>query len=207
MLPGCVSKVEIPAVDQFRIASGSHDENINAGVQGKNLIKNLYELMRANEGDEVPLCTAAKDSRQCVEDGFSVFVWGGMIPGVGKRTFYVFSEISLNENQLEFTKDNTTTFVGTPMYTHGNKCQVIVKDGGLQVQMANYYASWMGVGQMFMAEGWAIDYMDLYHGIVGLQLVIDIKGILTSGGGSRYVLLKFPHVPESLSQSEIQFKL
>jgi len=93
------------------------------------------------------------------------------------------------------------------MYTHGNKCRAAFKDGGLQVQMANYYASWMGVGQMFMAEGWAIDYMDLDHGIVGLQLVIDIKGILTSGGGSRYVLLKFPHIPESSLQSESQAKL
>lgn len=203
LLSGCIANVQIPAVDEFRIASGAQEESIDAGVHGKILLNNLYELLRANEGIEVPICTAAKDSRQCITDGFSVFVWGGFIPGAGGRTCYVFSEMTLGEDQLEFTKDNrSTTFVGTPMYTRGNTCRLNVKDGGLQVEMTRYYASWMGVGQMFMAEGWAIDFMDLNRGIVGLQLELDIKGVLTIGGGSRYILLKFPNVPESLALSE-----
>ena len=206
LLSGCIAKVQIPAVDEFRIASGAEEGSIDAGVHGKILLNNLYELLRANEGIDVPLCTAAKDSRQCITDGFSVFVWGGFIPGAGGRTCYVFSEISLVEDQLEFTKDNrSTTFIGTPMYTRGNTCRVNVRDGGLQVEMARYYASWMGVGQMFMAEGWAIDFIDLNRGIVGLQLELDIKGVLTIGGGSRYILLKFPNIPESPGRSQTQF--
>jgi len=197
--------VQIPPVDQFHISSGAHEESVDAGVHGTLLLNNLYELLKANEGIEVPICTAARDSRQCIEDGFSVFVWGGYIPGVGGRTCYVFSKITISDKQLEFTKDNrTTTFIGTPMYAAENTCQVTVKGGGLEAEMTRYYASWMGIGQMFMAEGWAIDFMDLQHGIIGLQLELDIKGLFTVGGGSRYLLLKFPNVPEALSQSEGQ---
>jgi hypothetical protein len=207
LVSGCIANVQVPAVDQFLIASEMQEKSINAGVHSEILLNNLFELLRANEGIEVPICTAAKDSRQCVTDGFSVFVWGGVIPGVGGRTIYVFSELSRNENRLAFTKDNrTTTFIGTPMYTQANKCQVSVKNGGLQVEMDKYYANWMGVGQMFMAEGWTIDYMDLHRGILGLQLELDIKGIFTIGGGSRYILLKFPNIPELLPQSVSQLK-
>jgi len=208
LLSGCISKVQIPAVEQFHFISGDQKGSINVDSHGEMLLGNLYRLMKANEGVEVPICTAARDSWQCVKDGIDVFVWGGVIPGVGKRTCYVFSEISLGEQQLEFSKDNRgTKFIGTPMLTHGNKCQVRVKDGGLQVQMTRYYANWAGVGNMTMAEGWAIDYMDIDHGIVGLQLELDIKGIFTAGGGSRYVLLKFPNIPDSFAQPATQFKI
>ena len=109
-----------------------------------------------------------------------MFVLGGIIPGIGKRNYYVFSKISLNKNRLNFIKDNTsTTFIGTPMYTKENNCQVYVKNGGLQVEMTNYYANWAGIGNMTMAEGWAIDYIDLDKGVVGLQLELDISGLFT----------------------------
>jgi hypothetical protein len=207
LISGCIANVQVPAVDQFHIVSERQEKGVNAEVHAEILLNNLFELLRANEGVEVPICTAAKDSRQCISDGFSVFVWGGVIPGVGGRTSYVFSEVSRNENKLAFTKDNrTTTFIGTPMYAQANKCQMSVKNGGLQVEMDKYYANWMGVGQMFMAEGWAIDYMDLQRGVLGLQLELDIQGVLTVGGGSRYLLLKFPNIPESLPQSASQLK-
>ncbi len=200
LLSGCMPKVNIPAVEQFHMASGPQEGAMDAGANADMLLGNLYQLIKSNEGVEVPICTAEKDSKRCIKDGVSVFVWGGAIPGVGHRTAYAFSGIQRNENQLEFTKDNSrTTFIGTPMVTRPNKCRVYVADGGLQVQMTNYYANWAGVGNMMMAEGWAIDYMDLDRGIVGLQLELDIKGVLTAGGGSRYVLLKFPNLPESIN--------
>jgi hypothetical protein len=206
LLSGCIAKVQIPAVDQFHVATGPQEGIIDAVLHEEILLKQLYELIKANEGVEVPICTAAKDSRQCLKGGVRVFVLGGVIPGVGKRTSYVFSEISLNGRQLEFTKDNSrTTFIGTPMLARSNKCRVHATDGGLQVEMAKYYANWAGIGNMFMAEGWAIDFMDLNQGIVGLQLELDIKGYFTTGGGSRYVLLKFPNIPESLSRTTTQF--
>lgn len=201
LLAGCVAKVEIPAVDQFHIAADVPGKSVARVVDGNVLLNNLYELLRANEGVEVPVCTAEKDSRQCIKDGFSVFVLGGPIPGLGGRSRYMFSKTSINDTQVKFTKDNgSTTFIGTPMYAAENESRVFVKDGGLAVEMDRYYATWMGMGQMFMAEGWAIDYMDLRHGVVGLQLELDIKGVFTIGGGSRYILLKFPNVPESLSK-------
>jgi hypothetical protein len=206
LLAGCIAKVQIPIVDQFHVAAGPQEGIIDAGLHEAILLKKLYELMKANEGVEVPICTAAKDSRQCLRDGIRVFVWGGVIPGIGKRTAYVFSEISLEGRQLEFTKDNShTTFIGTPILARSNKCRVHAAGGGLQVEMTKYYANWMGIGNMFMAEGWAIDFMDLNQGIVGLQLELDSKGYFTAGGGSRYVLLMFPHIPESLSRSATQF--
>lgn len=197
LLSGCVANVQIPAVEQFRMISDAQEIRIDTQAQGKLLLNNLYELLKANEGLEVPVCTATRESRQCTDNGFSVFVLGGPIPGVGGRTAYVFSKISISDNQLEFTKDNRgTTFIGTPMYVMESQCQAKIEDGGLKVAMPRYYASWMGVGQMFMAEGWAIDYMDLSSGIVGLQMELDIKGLFTVGGGSRYLLLRFPNVPE-----------
>jgi hypothetical protein len=206
LLSGCIAKVQIPAVDQFRIASGAQEGVIDAHAQADILLDNLYQLMKANEGTEIAFCTAAKDSRRCIKDGITIFVWGGLIPGAGRRTHYAFRDIVRGENQLEFTKDNSgTTFIGTPMFTKANKCRVYASGGGLQVEMDKYYANWAGIGNMFMAEGWAIDYMDLNQGIVGMQLELDTKGYFTVGGGSRYVLLKFPNIPESLSRSATQF--
>ena len=200
LLAGCMARVNIPVVKQVQMAAGPRQDAIDAGANANMLLDNLYQLIKANEGIEITVCTAAKDSRRCISDGFSVFVWGGIIPGVGTRTAYTFSEIERKHDQLEFTKDNhRTAFIGTPMLTRPNKCRVYVTDGGLQVQMDNYYANWAGVGNMMMAEGWAIDYLDFNHGIVGLQLELDVKGIFTAGGGSRYVLLKFPKIPDLIS--------
>lgn len=56
-----------------------------------------------------------------------------------------------------------------------------------------------------MAEGWAIDNMDLNHSILGLQPAMDVKGYFTASGGSRYILLKFPNIPELLPRSAAQF--
>ena len=56
-----------------------------------------------------------------------------------------------------------------------------------------------------MSEGWAIDYIDLEKGVVGLQLELDISGPFVLGGGSKYVLLKFPNVPDVLFQSESKY--
>jgi|GEM_PF-2653013 len=208
LFSGCIAKVQIPAVDQFHIAAGPQEGIIDAGLNEETLLNQLYALMKANEGLEVPICTADKDSRQCLNGGVRIFVLGGVIPGVGIRSAYAFSEISLDGSQLEFTKDNSrTTFIGTPMLTRSNKCRVHAAAGGLQVEMTKYYANWAGIGNMFMAEGWNIDFMDLDRGIVGLQLELDIKGYFTTGGGSRYVLLKFPNMPESPSQAASQFTL
>ncbi|MDK9708386.1 MAG: hypothetical protein OEL83_15185 [Desulforhopalus sp.] len=204
LLPGCVANVQIPTIEQFQLVSAAKEENIDTEAQRKLLLDGLYQLLKTNEGLEIPVCTATRESRECTDNGFGVFVLGGPIPGTGGRTVYVFSKISLSDNQLEFTKDNRgTTFIGTPMYVMENQCQAKVVDGGMMVTMPRYYASWMGVGQMFMAEGWAIDYIDLSRGIVGLQMELDIKGLFTVGGGSRYLLLKFPKIPdESIKTQE-----
>lgn len=203
LLAGCISKVQIPAVEHFQVTSGDQTEYIDADVHGQVLIGNLYQLIKANEGFEVPICTAERESRQCVKDGVGVFIFGGGIPGVGGRSCYVFSDISLGDQLLEFSKDNRgTKFIGTPMMTRANKCKVYAKEGGLQVEMTKYYANWAAVGHMTMAEGWAIDYMDMDNGVVGLQLELDIKGLFVAGGGSRYVLLKFPKIPGSLVQPD-----
>lgn len=198
LLSGCISKVQIPAVDQFQVTSGDQTEIIDVDARGQILLENLYQLLKANEGVEVPMCTAERDTRQCLKEGVSFFVFGGGIPGAGSRSCVVFSDILLDDDRLAFSKDNRgTKFIGTPMTTRANTCRVHAQKGGLQVEMDNYYANWMAVGNSIMAEGWAIDYMDVDHGVVGLQLELDVKGIMVTGGGSRYVLLKFPNLPET----------
>lgn len=162
--------------------------------------------MKSNEGAEIPICEASKEAKHCIKNGITVFVQGGIIPGVGKRKYYVFTNISRSENRLDFTKDNSsTTFIGTPMFTKENNCQVYVKNGGIQVEMNKYYANWAGIGNMVMAEGWAIDYIDLDQGIIGLQLELDISGLFVLGGGSKYVLLLFPNVPDVFSRSVSEY--
>lgn len=207
VLSGCVSRINIPPVDTFYMVTTAHTGSIDVANHEEQLLRDLYLLLKANEDLEVPFCTALKDSKQCVGDGVSVFVQGGIIPGIGKRKHCKFKKIKLDKRVLEFTKDNSgTTFIGTPMYTRDNMCWVYVRNGGLQVEMAKYYATWAGMGHMKMAEGWAIDFIDLKKGIVGCQLELDIKGILTAGGGSRYVLLQFPNIPGSLSGSESRYR-
>ena len=80
-----------------------------------------------------------------------------------------------------------------------------MKNGGIQVEMNKYYANWAGIGNMVMAEGWAIDYIDLDQGIIGLQLELDISGLFVLGGGSKYVLLLFPNVPDVFSRSVSEY--
>ncbi len=52
LLSGCIAKVQIPAVDQFRIASGAQEGLIDAHAQADILLDNLYQLMKANEGTD-----------------------------------------------------------------------------------------------------------------------------------------------------------
>ena len=203
---GCIPKVNIPVVDHFNVKTNMRSGNVDVGTHEEQLLSDLYILIKANEGLKVPICEASKGPKQFIKSGVGVFVLGGIIPGIGGRKYYVLSNISLSENRLDFAKDNSsTTFIGTPMYTKENNCQVYVKNGGLQVEMTKYYANWAGIGNMTMAEGWAIDYIDLEKGVVGLQLGLDISGPFVLGGGSKYVLLKFPNVPDVLSKSESKY--
>jgi hypothetical protein len=205
---GCIPKVVIPVVDHFKIKANARSGEVDVSSYKEQLISDLYILMRANEGMEIPICEASTELKQCLKDGVSVFVQGGIIPGVGKRKYYVFSNILLKQNQLNFTKDNSgTTFIATPMYCHENNCQVVAGDGGLHVEMTKYYANWAGIGNMTMAEGWAIDYIDLDKGIIGFQLELNISGLFVLGGGSKYALLKFPKVPDIFSQSGSKYNL
>lgn len=201
ILTGCVPKVQIPTVRQFQAVAGQQEGVVDVDAHGELLLGHLYQLLKANEGVEVPLCTSEKETRKCIKEGVGVFVFGGGIPGMGTRSSYVFSDISLGERELVFTKDNRKTrFIGTPMFVRKNQCRVSINGGGLHVRMDNYYANWAGIGNMTMAEGWAIDFIDFDRGIVGLQLALDIKGIMVAGGGSNYVLLKFPTIPETIRQ-------
>jgi len=203
---GCIPKVNIPVVDHFNVKTNIRSGNVDVGTHEEQLLSDLYILMKSNEEVKITICEASKEPKQCIKSGIGVFVLGGIIPGIGGREYYVFSNISLSKNRLDFTKDNnSTTFIGTPMYTKENDCQVYVRNGGLQVEMTKYYANWAGIGNMTMAEGWAIDYIDLDKGIVGLQLELDISGPFVLGGGSKYVLFKFPNVPDILSQSESKY--
>lgn len=206
IISGCIPKVNIPRVDSFKIKSSMHSGNIDVDTHSEQLLSDLYLLMKANEDVKIPICQASRESKQCIKNGITVFVQGGPLPGIGKRKFYMFRNMSLDKNRLDFTKDNSgTTFIGTPMYCRDHNCQVYVRNGGLQVEMKKYYANWAGIGNMTMAEGWAIDYFDLEKGIVGLQLELNISGPFTYGGGSRYVLLKFPNVPDILFQSDSKY--
>jgi len=194
-------------VDHCNIETDLQSRSISVGVNENQLLSDLYMLMKSNEKAIVTICEASNKSRRCIKNGVSVFVQGGIIPGIGKRDYYTFSNISLDKKSLKFTKDNSsTTFIGTPMHTRANDCRISIKNGGLQVEMTKYYANWAGIGNMIMAEGWAIDYINFDKGIVGLQLELDISGFLILGGGSKYVLLKFPRIPDALSQSYAQYK-
>lgn len=86
------------------------------------------------------------------------------------------------------------------MFTQGNQYRVSVIEGRLQVEMDNDYACWAGIGHFMMAESWAVDYIDLDKGLMGLQLALDVNGIMVVGDGIRYALLRFPNMPESDTQ-------
>ena len=203
---GCIPKVNIPIVDHFNVKTNLRSGIVDVGIHGEQLLSDLYLLIKANEGLKVPICEASKESKQCTKSGVGVFVLGGGIPGMGKRKFYEFSNISLNENRLDFAKNNgSTTFIGTPMYCRENNGKIYLRNGGLQVEMTKYYSNWAGVGNMTMAEGWGIDYIDLEKGVIGLQFELNIAGPFVLGGGKKYVLFKFPNVPDILSQSESKY--
>lgn len=206
-LYGCASQVTIPPVAHFSMVTHARSGQIDVAASEAALLNDLYLLLKANEGEKIDLCTADRETRACTKDGVSVFVQGGPIPGFGKRKHNIIKNVRRNKRQLVFVKDNgSTSFIGIPMYAKDNSCEVSVCGGGLQVDMTRYYANWAGVGMMTMAEGWAIDYIDLKNGIVGCQLALDIKGPLTIGGTSKYVLLTFPNIPDGMNQASAGYR-
>jgi len=206
ILPSCVPKVDLPVTDHFSIKSGEQSGQVDAGINSEQLISDLYLLMKANENMKILICEASPESKVCIDNGVSVYVQGGIIPGLGTRKYYIFSNILLIEERIEFTKNNSgTTFIATPMYCSDNTCHIYAGNGGLQVDMTNYYANWAGIGNMIFAEGWVIDYIDFEEGIVGLQFEMNILGYLVIGGGAKYALLKFPNVPDKLSPSRSEY--
>ena len=206
ILPACVPKVDLPVADHFSMKSGEQSGQVDAGINSEQLISNLYLLMKANENMKILICEASPESKECIDNGVSVYVQGCIIPGLGTRKYYIFSDISLSKERIEFTKNNSgTTFIATPMYCSDNTCQIYAGNGGLRVDMTNYYANWAGIGNMTFAEGWVIDYIDFEGGIVGLQFEMNISGYFVFGGGSKYVLLKFPNVPAKLSLSGSEY--
>jgi hypothetical protein len=72
-LAGYVAGVHIPPIDQFTLKSAAHTGKIDVPKHARQPLSDLHILIKANEGEKVPLCKASKDPRQCIKDAESRF--------------------------------------------------------------------------------------------------------------------------------------
>jgi len=58
---GCIPKVNIPVIDHFNVKTNMRSGNVDVGTHEKQLLSDLYILMKSNEEVKVPICVD-KDS-------------------------------------------------------------------------------------------------------------------------------------------------
>ena len=158
------------------------------------LLRIFQELIKANDAQKIPICSADAKSHTCKSEKVCYLVLGGLLPGNGCAENLIFSEIesSNTEPQINMKTVMPLSFIGTNVSCASAETRLSIKSANeISIELKPYHCSWMVMGQMRASFSFFVDWIDKDRGQVGGHWNHSVAGT-GNGRGSGYAILKFP---------------
>jgi hypothetical protein len=194
LLSGCAAIPQQSAVKEVHICGAEGCDAIANKYAAGQLLTGFQQLLKANEGEKVTICSSNPKTRACESVGVCQFVLGGFVPGNGCSESMVFSEIVMGKQpgQVDLKANMPLTFIWTPVYCVTTAATLSVQSPDeIYLEFQPRFCSWMAVGPMMATFNFAIESIDLSRGQIGGYWSHAVKGG-GNGRGSGYLILQFP---------------
>lgn len=194
LFSGCAAIPQQHNVKQVHICNAKDCDTAGRKYSAGQLLTGFQQLLKANEGEKVTICSSNPKTRNCESVGVCQFVLGGIIPGNGCSQNMVFSEIAMGKQagQIDLKANMPLTFIWTPMNCATTDATLSVRSPDeISLDFQPRFCSWMVVGTMSATFNLAVESIDLNHGQISGYWSHAVKGT-GNGRGSGYLVLKFP---------------
>jgi len=194
LLTGCAAIPQQSNVKEVRICKAADCGTASQKYSSGQLLAGFEQLLKANDGEKVTICSSNPKTRACESVGACQFVLGGIVPGNGCSDSMVFTEIAMGKQpgQLDLKASMPLTFIWTPVYCVTTPATLSVRSPDeIALEFQPRFCSWMAVGPMGATFNLAVESIDLSHGQIGGYWSHAVSGG-GNGRGSGYLVLKFP---------------
>jgi hypothetical protein len=194
LVSGCTAIPQQQAVKEVHICYAEDCGTAGRKYSTEQLFAGFQQLLKANEGEKVTICSSNPKTRACESVGVCQFVLGGILPGNGCADHIVFSEIAMGDQtgQLALKADMPLTFIWTPVYCVTATAALSVRSADeISLDFQPRFCSWMAVGPMVATFSFTVESIDLNHRQIGGYWSHAVKGG-GNGRGSGYAVLQFP---------------
>ncbi len=194
LISGCTATPQKNAAKEIHICGAENCDIADHKYSTGQLLSGFQQLLKANEGEKVTICSSNSKTRACDSVGICQFVLGGFVPGNGCSQNMVFSEIATGKQpgQIDLKADMPLTFIWTPVYCATTAATLSVRSpDDISLEFEPRFCNWMAVGSMVATFNFAVESIDLNHGQIGGYWSHAVMGG-GFGRGSGYLVLKFP---------------
>jgi hypothetical protein len=194
LFSGCAALPQQSNVKEVRVCGAGDCEATGHKYSATQLLTGFQQLLKANEGEKVTICSSDPKTRTCESVGICQFVLGGIIPGNGCSQSMVFSEIAKGKqtDELSLKADMPLTFIWTPVACKDTAATLSVRSPAeISLEFEPRFCAWMVVGTMSATFNFAVDSLDFNRGEIGGYWSHAVSGT-GNGRGSGYAILQFP---------------
>ena len=194
LLSGCAAIPQQSNVKEVRVCGAEDCDTSGRKYSAGQLVAGFQQLLKANEGEKVTICSSDPKTRTCESVGICQFVLGGILPGNGCSQSMVFSEIAKDKQKdhINLKADMPLTFIWTPVACKATAATLSVHSPDeISLEFEPRFCAWMVVGTMSATFNFAVDSIDLNRGQVGGYWSHAVSGT-GNGRGSGYAILQFP---------------
>lgn len=170
------------------------DEHCVATSDQTQLFSNLEQLLKLNEGIQVPICSADPTTRNCRKSKVCHFVLGGILPGNGCSTSLTFSQLTKDEQNIQLSMQTymPLTFIGTEVKcTQAPSTLIITESSSIKLHLKSHYCNWKVMGNMMAELDFIFESINFERGEVTGYWRHSVVGT-GIGSGSGYMKLRFP---------------
>ena len=188
------NKVLKNPVKEVNICTTAQCKPVTQVYSPEQLLNHFHQLIKLNETQKIPICSADEKSHTCKSEKVCYFVLGGLLPGNGCADNLIFNEVvkSQTANQINMKTVMPLSFISTGVSCDVAATTLSVKTlNEISIELEPYHCSWMVMGQMKAKFSFFVDWIDREHGQIGGYWNHSVTGT-GNGSGSGYAILKFP---------------
>ena len=97
LFSGCAAIPQQQYVKEVHICNDKECDTAGQKYSTGQLLTGFQQLLKANEGEKVTICSSNPKTRACESVEVCQFVLGGIVPGNGCSQYMVFSEIAMGK--------------------------------------------------------------------------------------------------------------
>lgn len=191
---GCVAVPQQDKVREVHICTDKDCETAVHKYTAGQLAAGLQQLLKANEGQKVTICTSDPKTRTCESVGFCYLVVGGIIPGNGCAKSIVFSEVAQGNQagQVSLKANMPLTFIWMPAPCETTTAMLAIRSANeISLEFQRSVCAFLGMGVFKATSNIAVESLDLKKGQISGYWSHASAGT-GNGRGSGYLVLQFP---------------